>query len=99
MAAPKRTGLRTILITGGSSGIGLALARDLVSKGERVCVVDQEASGSALHLVSKGKGRFFKRDVRGFAAAQEVVRMLTDAFGRVDGLVNCAGISRAKVCW
>ncbi len=99
MPARKRAGSRTVLITGGSSGIGLALVRDLASRGDRVSVVDRESHGSAMHLVSKSGGRFFQRDVRDFTAAQEVAKILTDAFGRVDALVNCAGISRARVCW
>ncbi len=99
MPVRKRVAPRTVLITGGSSGIGLALARDLASRGDRVSVVDRSANGPAMHIVSRSGGRFFQRDVRSFGAAQEVVRVLMDAFGRVDALVNCAGISRARVCW
>lgn len=99
MPRAKQAGRRTVLVTGGSSGIGLALVRDLASQGDRVCVVDRDSNSAAMHLVSRSGGRFFQRDVRSFGAAQEVVRILTDAFGRVDALVNCAGISRARVCW
>lgn len=90
---------RTILVTGGASGIGLALCRILAARGDRVCIVDRTASGKAASLVARSSGRFFGRDVRDFQAALGVARLLTAAFRRVDGLVNCAGISRARVCW
>ncbi len=99
MPARRRTAPRTALITGGSSGIGLAVGKLLAAGGARVCVVDRDSNSAVMHLISKSGGRFFQRDVRNFGAAQEVVRILSDAFGRVDDLVNCAGISRARACW
>lgn len=90
---------RTILVTGGCSGIGLALVRALADAGDRVCVVDRRLLGSAVRIVARAGGRAFARDVRDFNAAQEVARTIVDAYGRVDGLVNNAGISRDCVSW
>lgn len=92
-------GRETVLVTGGGSGIGLALARILRDRGTRVCVVDRQARGPAVALAAASGGRIFERDVRDFAAAAGVVGTIVEAYGRLEGLVNCAGISKDRVCW
>lgn len=90
---------RVVVVTGGGSGIGLALCRILAERGDRVCVVDRRADRAASRVASRSRGRVFTRDVQDFSGAMAVARETLRDFRRIDGLVNCAGISRARVCW
>ena len=85
---------KTALITGGSQGIGEAVCRRLASEGARVAVV---ASGSlakaqavAASLPHGAQG--FVADVRDTKALRGMVAEVAQTFGRIDVLVNCAGI-------
>lgn len=72
---------RVVLITGGSSGIGLAVARRFKLEGFSVAVADVKPGP---------EGRFFEADVRDAARAEEIA----GALPRLDALVTCAGISQ-----
>ncbi len=88
----------TILITGGASGIGLAVVEWLLGEGKRVLVADRDAgaleaassalSGYATHL------RFEQMDVCDEAGVANVVERCEVDFGKLSGLVNCAGIGQ-----
>lgn len=87
---------RTYLVTGGSSGVGLATVRALLDEGARVATCGRDAD----RLAGIGShDRLFTAtcDVRDAAAVHAFVRAAADAFdGRIDGLVNNAGQSRMK---
>jgi NAD(P)-dependent dehydrogenase (short-subunit alcohol dehydrogenase family) len=75
------------IVTGGASGLGGACTRMIAASGGRVIVVDvNEAAGAAI-AVETG-ATFVKADVSDAAAIEALVK---DA-GRVDILINCAGI-------
>ena len=82
------------IVTGGSQGIGLAIARDLATRGLRVMIADQNhAETSAATLRDEGL------DVRGYAVdvsqpdeVNALVKETEAIFGAVDVLVNNAGI-------
>ena len=77
-----------VLVTGASSGIGKATSAHLARKGSRV--FGAARSAPAAH---DGSFTFLAVDVRDDRSVQECVsRVLRDA-GRVDLLVNCAGVS------
>jgi 3-hydroxyacyl-CoA dehydrogenase / 3-hydroxy-2-methylbutyryl-CoA dehydrogenase len=82
------------IVTGGASGIGEGIARMLAGAGGRVAILDLPSSGGAA-LADELGGLFVPADVTdpdGVAAAVEQVGV---HFGRVDVLVNSAGVSPA----
>lgn len=81
---------KTIMVTGGASGIGAACAQRLARDGVAVVVADiDEARGRAVAAELDGKGSFAALDVRDEAAWRRVL----DATDRLDGLVNAAGVA------
>ncbi|MCB5944698.1 3-hydroxyacyl-CoA dehydrogenase [Acidocella sp. KAb 2-4] len=83
---------RVFLITGGGSGLGAATARHLAARGAKVALADINAeTGEA--LAAELGGVFARTDVTSEADGQAAVAKALAAFGRLDGLVNCAGIA------
>lgn len=83
--------MKTVLITGGTRGIGKAIAIAFQKKGYRVCVTYSKDEDSATE--AKGKGlEVYRADVRDENAVAELFKKL----GRVDILVNNAGVSLVK---
>jgi NAD(P)-dependent dehydrogenase (short-subunit alcohol dehydrogenase family) len=83
----------SFVITGGASGLGAAVAEMLVAAGGHVVVADvKEDEGKAFAAKLGANARFVRCDVTDEAAANAVVKVAVDAFGGVQGLVNCAGI-------
>jgi 2-keto-3-deoxy-L-fuconate dehydrogenase len=78
-------GLRAI-VTGGSSGIGLATAQLLAARGARVACLDLRVEGLPSPLVG------FVADVTDDAAVRSAVTAAADRFGGLDIVVNNAGI-------
>ena len=91
---------RTVLVTGGSSGVGLATVRALLTEGARVatCARNPETLAAAAADLGAGSDRLLTGscDVRDADAITAFVRSAADHFGGLDGLVNNAGQSRMK---
>ncbi|MGH6956039.1 MAG: glucose 1-dehydrogenase [Caulobacteraceae bacterium] len=90
---------KVALVTGGASGIGAACAEALAREGARVVVTDvQDAKGAELvAAIAKagGKARFVHHDVTSEDAWVGVVADVEKTEGRLDVLVNNAGIGLA----
>jgi NAD(P)-dependent dehydrogenase (short-subunit alcohol dehydrogenase family) len=87
---------KTVLITGGSRGLGLVMARSFAAQGAKIaiCARDpRELNAAVEDLRSRGATVFgFPCDVTDGAQVNEMVRMVLGRFGSVDVLVNNAGI-------
>jgi len=87
---------KVALVTGGTSGIGEATALRLATEGARVAIVGRDSvRGSALvDLVGAdgGEAAFFAADVTREDEVSAMVEAVMSRFGRIDVLVNNAGI-------
>lgn len=87
---------KVALITGGSRGLGLVLARELTKRGARVALTarDTEELGHASDELTRHGGNVLAVpcDLADPAEIDEMVGAVLAHFGRVDVLVNCAGI-------
>ncbi len=89
---------RSAIVTGGASGIGRATAILLAAEGAAVAVVDVDLDGArrAAEAIAAEGGRVLalRCDVTASADCRRSVEETVAAFGRLDVLVNCAGIIR-----
>jgi NAD(P)-dependent dehydrogenase (short-subunit alcohol dehydrogenase family) len=86
------------LVTGAGQGIGKACALTIATQGADVAVVDingQTAEQTASEVIALGrKGLALQADVGDVSAIDRMVRQTLDTFGRIDLLVNNAGVTR-----
>jgi 3-oxoacyl-[acyl-carrier protein] reductase len=88
---------KIVLVTGGSQGIGAAICRRFASAGATVAVVASNEVGKAQTIVNAieqdgGSARAFACDVADVGQIKRLVADVLAAFGRIDILVNSAGI-------
>jgi NAD(P)-dependent dehydrogenase (short-subunit alcohol dehydrogenase family) len=90
------------VITGGASGIGLASAKALHSKGAHIVLVDVNSSGlrlamdqmSQLNSESRGQVLTFTADVTSESQVMELMQKTSASLGHIDLVITCAGIGR-----
>jgi 3-oxoacyl-[acyl-carrier protein] reductase len=83
---------RTALVTGGASGIGRAIAAAFVSEGARTVVLDRDADSAQKAAAELGAEAGVGADVADEASVRTAVTAAEEVLGRIDVLVNCAGI-------
>lgn len=93
---------KTAVVTGGSRGIGLAIATKLAQGGANIAIlyVGNESEGikAKEELLQYGtKVEQYFCDVSDFEASQKVVEQVIEEFGGIDFLINNAGITRDKL--
>jgi 3(or 17)beta-hydroxysteroid dehydrogenase len=94
---PGRVEGKVALVTGGASGLGAASVRMLVREGARVAITDlNEAGGQALAKELGEAARFWRLDVTREEDWISVVDAVLATFGRLDVVVNNAGMGIAK---
>lgn len=85
---------KTIIITGGSSGMGKAMAKSLVNNGASVLITgrNQERLESTVAELQSLGGEIssFQMDVRNPEQVEQMVEVAHQCFGRIDGLINNA---------
>ena len=88
---------RVFLITGGSSGLGLATARALIGQGAKVLLADINAEAGEARAAELGaQARFVQTDITREEDGRRAVAAALQAFGGLHGLINCAGVAPAE---
>ena len=106
----KRLEGKSAVVTGAGRGIGRAVSLELAKQGAKVVVCDLGGSksgegadaGPAQQVVAEikkagGTAIANGENVTDFAAAERIIKSCVDHFGKIDILVNCAGILRDRM--
>jgi 3-oxoacyl-[acyl-carrier protein] reductase len=95
---------RVAIVTGGTRGIGRAIALDLAANGADIAINYRKSADLAAELAEtiRDQGRralAIQADVSSFDEAQAMVQKVLDEFGQMDILVNNAGMNWDGVVW
>ncbi len=84
---------RALIVTGAASGIGAAIARMLMEEGaDSLILTDRDAPGLA-RIAAELSTVSVEADLMDTEAPAAIARAAQDRFGRIDGLVNAAGLT------
>lgn len=91
---------RTVVVTGGAQGIGLAICERFAASGATTYLLDvDEGEATAAARSLDGDVRALQVDVSDSAAVAAGVARIVEDSGRVDVVVNNAGVLRDKMLW
>jgi 3-oxoacyl-[acyl-carrier protein] reductase len=89
---------KVIVVSGGASGIGAEVSSRLASEGASVVIADLNAGAAEAQAAriagDGGQALGVTCDITDPALCEAVAQAAVDRFGRIDGVVNCAGISK-----
>ena len=83
---------KTIIVTGGASGIGKAVAQGFLNVGANVVISDMAPEAPEMEA-EEGRLLYVNTDVTNAEQVEEMVKKTVETFGTVDVLVNNAGIN------
>ena len=84
---------RVVIVTGGTNGIGLSCSRKFLQEGDKVVYLGRHQKDEVdAELASLGEATFVRADVAVQADCEAAVAAAIERYGRVDVLVNVAGI-------
>lgn len=86
---------KVVIVTGGSSGIGKAIAESLLENQAKVVIADLQPL--AEELKDEERLLFVKTNIADRASVQELVNQTIEKFGKIDALVNNAGINLPRL--
>jgi 3-oxoacyl-[acyl-carrier protein] reductase len=86
--------MKVALITGGTSGMGEATAKELAKRGWHVAVMFSKNNAEADRVARETGGIALKGDVAQDADCRRVAKAVLDKWGRIDALVNSAGTTK-----
>jgi len=85
-----------VVVTGGASGLGEACVRELMKDGAKVAIFDlQEERGERLAVELGANCLFARTDVTSEESTRASLARVVEAFGTINGAINCAGIGDA----
>jgi 3-oxoacyl-[acyl-carrier protein] reductase len=91
-------GQTTIIVTGAARGLGAAIARELAERGARLALIDLAVDSMKATLAAceafEAQTRAYACNVADEQAVESTFAAIVEDFGRIDGLVNNAGILR-----
>jgi 2-dehydro-3-deoxy-D-gluconate 5-dehydrogenase len=88
---------KVAIVTGGNGGIGLGMAKGLAAAGARIAVAARNADKAKSAMKTLGKdAAFFSLDVAKESDCRRAIAEIALQLGRIDILVNCAGMSIRK---
>jgi len=91
---------KVVLVTGGGQGLGEAFCKGFVREGAHVVIIDiNEQNGKEVERALGEKAVFMKTDVSSRSQVQATVDAVMERFGRIDVLVNNAGIHSGGQFW
>ncbi|KAG0171588.1 Dehydrogenase [Apophysomyces sp. BC1015] len=87
----------TFIVTGGASGLGEAVVRELLKRGAKVAIFDLNEDAAQELAQSLGENAFFpgKVDVVSEEIVQAALQKTVAHFGKIAGVINCGGVATA----
>lgn len=87
--------MKTVLITGASRGIGRGIAKKFAKTGDYNVIINYNQSEKLALLLAESIGGFaVKADVGNFQEVRDMIGIIDKKFGKIDVLVNNAGVSK-----
>lgn len=84
---------KVVLVTGAARGIGLSIAKFAHQQGAKVVLHDLDQLALQAHVAQLGeRAAYIQADLEDENSPSLIIQSTVESFGRVDGLVNCAGI-------
>ena len=84
---------KTIIVTGGASGIGYAIADELLHDGANVAVCDLNPVAPVFSDVKEGQFTYILTNVADSESVSKMIETTVNSYGRIDAIVNNAGIN------